>query len=40
VSDKTVKLHVRLTGNFPGGTAELDFTFALANNKIVSLDIR
>ena len=40
VSEKTVKLRARLTGNFPGSPAELDFTFTLANEKITSLEIR
>lgn len=29
----------RLTGNFPGSPAELDFKFALVNDKIASLEI-
>jgi SnoaL-like protein len=40
LSGKAVKLRARLTGNFPGSPVELDFTFALANDKIASLDIR
>ena len=39
VSGKTVKLHARLTGDFPGTPADLDYTFALANGKITSLEI-
>ena len=40
VNEKTVKLRARLTGNFPGSPAELNFTFTLANDKITSLEIR
>jgi hypothetical protein len=40
VTEKNVRLHARLTGNFPGSPAELDYTFVLANGKIASLDIR
>jgi hypothetical protein len=39
VSETVVKLHARLTGNFPGSPVELDFTFKLANDKITSLEI-
>jgi ketosteroid isomerase-like protein len=39
VSQKTVKLRVRLTGDFPGSPVDLDYTFTLANDKITSLDI-
>ena len=39
VSGKTVKLRARLTGDFPGNPADLDYTFALANGKITSLEI-
>jgi hypothetical protein len=39
VSGNTVKLRVRLTGNFPGSPVDLDFTFMLANDKIASLEI-
>jgi hypothetical protein len=39
VSEKTVKLRARLTGNFPGSPVELDHTFTLANDKITSLEI-
>jgi hypothetical protein len=39
VSDKTVKLRARLTGNFPGSPVELNFTFTIADDKIKSLDI-
>jgi SnoaL-like domain len=38
-SEKTVKLRARLTGDFPGSPVELDYTFTLANDKIVSLEI-
>lgn len=40
VSGKTVKLHARLTGDFPGSPVELDYTFTLANDKITSLEIQ
>jgi hypothetical protein len=40
VTERNVKLHARLTGDFPGSPAELDYTFVLAGGKIVSLDIR
>jgi hypothetical protein len=40
VTEKNVRLHARLSGNFPGSPAELDYTFVLANGKIASLDIR
>jgi len=40
VTEKNVRLRARLTGNFPGSPAELDYTFVLANGKIASLDIR
>jgi ketosteroid isomerase-like protein len=39
VSGNTVKLRARLTGDFPGSPADLDFTFMLANDKIASLEI-
>ena len=39
VSAKSVKLHARLTGNFPGSPIELDYTFTIANDKITSLEI-
>ena len=39
VSGNTVKLRARLTGNFPGSPIELDHTFTLANDKIISLEI-
>lgn len=39
VSENTVKLHARLTGDFPGSPVELDYTFALGNDKITSLVI-
>jgi hypothetical protein len=39
VDDKTVKLHARLTGDFPGSPVEVDYTFTLANDKITSLEI-
>ena len=40
VTEKNVRLHARLKGNFPGSRDELDYTFVLANGKIASLDIR
>ena len=39
VNGKTVKLRARLTRNFPGSPADLDYTFTLANGKITSLEI-
>jgi len=39
VSGNTVKLRARLTGDFPGSPADLDFKFMLANDKIASLEI-
>jgi hypothetical protein len=40
VSETTVKLCVRLIGDFPGSPVELDFIFTLANDKITSLVIQ
>jgi hypothetical protein len=40
VSEDTVKLHVRLTGSFPSSPVELDYTFTLADDKIISLEIQ
>jgi SnoaL-like domain len=40
VSENTVKLRARLTGDFPGSPVELDYTFLLANDKISSLEIQ
>ena len=40
VSENTVKLRARLTGNFPGSPVELDYTFMLANDKISLLEIQ
>jgi hypothetical protein len=40
VNDETVRVRTRLTGDFPGSPVELDYTFALSNNKIVSLKIQ
>jgi hypothetical protein len=40
VSDETVRLRARLTGNFPGSPVELDYTFRLANDRIASLKIQ
>jgi ketosteroid isomerase-like protein len=39
VSGKTVKLRVRLTGDFAGSPVELSYGFTLANTKITSLEI-
>ncbi len=39
VRGNTVKLRTRLTGDFPGSPADLDFAFTLANDKIASLEI-
>src|SRR5882762_6059830 len=39
VTERNVKLHARLTGDFPGSPAELHYTFVLANGKIQSLAI-
>ncbi len=33
VSENTVKLRARLTGDFPGSPVELDFMFMLAHTK-------
>ena len=40
VSEKTVKLRARLTGNFPGSPIEVDYTFTLANDRITALKIQ
>jgi hypothetical protein len=40
VSESIVKLRARLTGDFPGSPVELDYVFALANDKITSLEIQ
>jgi ketosteroid isomerase-like protein len=40
VQDETVALRARLTGNFPGSPAELNYRFTLANDKIASLEIQ
>jgi hypothetical protein len=40
VSENTVKLRARLTGEFPGSPVELDYTFLLATDKISSLEIQ
>jgi len=39
VTSETVKLHARLSGNFPNSPVELDFIFTLANDKIAQLEI-
>lgn len=36
----SAKLHVRLTGNFPGSPVEVDYLFQLKNKQITSLEIR
>ncbi len=38
-SGKIVKLHARLTGDFPGSPIELDYTFTIAKGKITALEI-
>ncbi len=40
VTEKNVRLHARVSGDFPGSPTEHDYTFVLANGKIASLDIR
>jgi len=40
VSGNIVKLHARLTGEFPGSPVEIDYVFTLANDKITSLEIQ
>lgn len=40
VTEKTVKLRARLTGDFPGSPVKLDHTFTLADAKITSLKMR
>ena len=40
VDGNIVRLHVRLTGDFPGSPVELDYTFTLANDRIISLEIQ
>jgi hypothetical protein len=40
VSGQTVRLRARLTGNFPGSPVELDYTFTLAGDKIIWLEIQ
>ena len=39
VTERNVKLHARLIGDFPGSPADLHYTFVLANGKIQSLAI-
>jgi len=39
VHEQTVTLRARLTGNFPGSPVELDYTFTLANDRIIALEI-
>ena len=40
VTEKSVVVRARLTGNFPGSPVERDHRFTLANGKITSLEIR
>ena len=40
VNENIVKLHARLTGEFPGSPVEIDYVFTLANDKIISLEIQ
>ncbi|MGA2187770.1 MAG: nuclear transport factor 2 family protein [Steroidobacteraceae bacterium] len=40
VTERNIRLHARLTGDFPGSPAELDYTFVLSDGKIASLEIR
>src|SRR5258705_10788243 len=40
VTENSVVVRARLTGNFPGSPVELDHTFTLANDMITSLEIR
>jgi len=40
VTERNVRLHARLTGDFPGSPTELDYTFVLVDGKISSLQIR
>ena len=40
VDGNIVRLRARLTGDFPGSPVELDYTFTLANDKIISLEIQ
>ena len=39
VDRNTVRLRVRMTGDFPGSPVEADYTFTLASDKIISLAI-
>ncbi len=39
VTERHVKLHARLAGDFPGSPTELHYTFVLTNGKIQSLAI-
>ena len=38
--DGTTTVTARLTGNFPGGTVDLQFVFAVEAGKILSLEIK
>ena len=40
VSENIVKLRARLTGDFPGSPVEPDYTFTVANDKIILLEIK
>ena len=37
---RSVTLHARLTGSFPGSPAELDYAFTLLGGKIAVLEIK
>jgi len=37
---RSVTLHARLTGSFPGSPAELDYLFTLSGDKIAVLEIK
>ena len=40
IAGNSVRVHARLTGDFPGSPIELDHLLQLADNKITSLEIR
>ena len=40
VTEHTVRLRARVTGNFPGSPVELDYAFTLADDQITALEIR
>ena len=39
IEGNSVRLSARLTGDFPGSPVDLDYTFMLESDKIVSLEI-